>query len=649
MSLDNQTYKDTYHFKNRRAYANPYGNASSITPDNPEINATIGKNDERANVEIEKGELILQPDLSGLHTAIGKRHSGGGVNVNLKPNTFVFSDDKTLAFSEKEQELFEFKMGGKTSKRLNTPAQVLKRNVNPKHYNTLVANIRDAKKDAITKNSSTMMLEKYIQTLGNVAYLQEAKKDFPTGIPEFSEGTAPVYKEEVKDNVMSQKQYAKFGGKITNPYEEEMAPGGIFLPIEPYRKSRTKQGSITPTRQLNHYNRGPEYLQKWEQAIPGISKLDNKEAQARIYDYMASSDSGLGAISEMWRKYGLTNEGKKYKDLVGMTNNGVFDQTKELDPTQIAALKKAYTDGMFGVRQLEFQNQEAPPLAEVTMPNVTVTSTPRKKMPVPTPGTINPPEQGVTEIETAFTPEQRIAQGYANFKYANAKRYMPYRSRMNASYVDPMLVNPEQVISDVQGSANSQIASLNSLSPILRNAQAQGMAGQMFNQLAGIRSQYDNQNAQITNQTRAMNNQIRNNTTGQNMQNDQQYYRESVAGRQNYDNLKGFLADQAMNTRTQHVQENEQLAWNLLTQQNPVYGFDFKHNRMYRKPVNMMDVPPSGNSREDILEIADKLKGQGYSEKLIGDIIKSRVFQNSQPRAYKRGGRFLNPYNNVKN
>jgi hypothetical protein len=42
-----------------------------------------------------------------------------------------------------------------------------------------------------------MMLEKYIQTIGNIADFQEEKKGFPDGIPDFSMGSAPVYDGEL--------------------------------------------------------------------------------------------------------------------------------------------------------------------------------------------------------------------------------------------------------------------------------------------------------------------------------------------------------------------------------------------------------------------------------------------------------------------
>ena len=231
---DNKSYKDMYHFNSSFYPDTTIEDMPSLNVD-PKINTTIKENPYRSNVEIEKDEVILQPDLSALFKAMGKKHSGGGIDVALRPDAFVFSDDKSLAFGEKDHKLFEFKKGGSFAPDKNTPADVLKRNVDVKHYNTLVANIMDIKKDDLAKKSSTLMLEKYIKTLGNIAYLQEVKKDFPQGMPSFSEGTAPVYNAELKDEVMEQKQYAKYGGTVMqgggrNPFRYEQTARGIQVP-----------------------------------------------------------------------------------------------------------------------------------------------------------------------------------------------------------------------------------------------------------------------------------------------------------------------------------------------------------------------------------------------------------------------------------
>lgn len=169
------------------------------------------------------------------------------------------------------------------------------------------------------------------------------------------------HQEVVKDmHGIDQGSQKKYGWGGINPY-----------PIDPYRNSKTVAGRTTPTSKSSLYNKNKEFLDQWEAIFPGISKWDNKKAQEAIYDYMLQSDEGKGKLSEMWRTYGLTNEGKKYSDLTKMTKNGVFDPTKELNDDQLAALKKAYVDGMFGARQVEPTAAPSRPGIEPIAPRIT--------------------------------------------------------------------------------------------------------------------------------------------------------------------------------------------------------------------------------------------------------------------------------------
>ena len=64
---DNMSYKDMYHFNGRRHFTKQ--DLPSLEVD-PVVNTTIKENPYRANVEIEGGELVLNPDLSGIFKAL---------------------------------------------------------------------------------------------------------------------------------------------------------------------------------------------------------------------------------------------------------------------------------------------------------------------------------------------------------------------------------------------------------------------------------------------------------------------------------------------------------------------------------------------------------------------------------------------------
>ncbi len=634
---DNKSYKDMYHFNDSFYPDLTREDMPSLNVD-PKINTTIKENPYRSNVEIEKDEIVLQPDLSALFRAMGKKHSGGGIDVLLKPDAFVFSDDKSLAFGERDHKLFEFKKGGNFKPDKNTPAEVLKRNIDIKHYNTLVSNILDIKKDDLAKKSSTLMLDKYIQTLGNIAFLQEAKKDFPQGVPDISDGTAPVYDSEVKDKVMEQKQYAKYGGIINNPY----ATGGVV----PCPCGRGADGKCLPCSEDVYQGLLPK-ARKVKKALPGYEPLYTDPLGTQLLGKFGEDPRTAvvpraipgGAAAEPWRKkiQALINSGATVDDLVKQKHG-----TRE-------GLLKLFKFGVPGTPDdyIRLDPEANPPVEPPghSWEDAPYTATP----PVPPVTRINPneptaPVDGGKEIDWRFSPWQRVSQAYNLAKLASAKRYMPYRSHMNASYIDPALVNPEQVVGDMKGAFNQNLAATNSLSPILRNAQAQSSYGQMLSQIPGVRSQYDNQNVGIQNQARQYNNQIRNNTTAQNMQNDQNYYRETVVANQNYDNLKSFLGDQYMNNLMGDVQDNQALAYTMATMRNPAYSYDFRTGNFSRNSKSILDVDNASNTQENLIDLAKSLKQQGFTDKLIGDIIKSKTFQTWNPTQKKGGKIGKNPY-----
>ena len=80
-------------------------------PELPSISTKMKPIEEdKANAELEKGEIILDPKTGTLHKALGKPHSKGGTPVSLKEGSFIFSNFKDLAINKDEKELFEFKL-----------------------------------------------------------------------------------------------------------------------------------------------------------------------------------------------------------------------------------------------------------------------------------------------------------------------------------------------------------------------------------------------------------------------------------------------------------------------------------------------------------------------------------------------------------
>ena len=685
---DNRTYKHEYLF------TDPTKSTISEYPsikDNDKINTTLKENPYRSNVEVEGGEVILAPDLTSLHKASGKRHSQGGMDVLLKPESFVFSDFKDLKMTEDDLERFELKEG--KGRKIDTPAEVLKKNVPLKHYNSMVNILDDPYKDDLAKKTAAMMLEKYIQMIGNIAYAQEEKKGFPEGIPAFSMGTAPVYDPSIKSEIEENKQYAKAGGSIKNPYK--MQYGG-YDPMETIRQRQAieearrqkelQENEIIGNLYLNPAQRRTNILSTAvarpapATGTPPITPPTQNQSTAAQNNTKAVTDGsnpGWGLhpgdkLPLFQDRFGITNAADKignldrFADMLGYTgpkNNKAFQEwLYNSSPENRAIIDKWHKkygqpyagnpiDSIIGVR---WQNA----IKEMLMTKLPPQKTPdlsRRPLPTPSnrPPDFNDPEQftpqGSKQADWRFTPWQRLSQLYNLGQYASVKRYMPYRSRYNATYVDPSLVNPEQAVGDVRAAGAQQLSSLTTLNPILRNAQAASIAGQVMDKTPGIRSQYDNQNAQILNNTAQYNVQTRNNESLVNMGNDQQYWREMVEGRKNFDNMRTYMSNQFMNNLFRDVETNQKLSYNLLTQNQPAYGFDWRSGNFYRNPVDILDVQGNQvNSRYQALQemldqITDPTEKVKQAIKLEG--IKAFGAAQPAPNLFKKGGKAKkNPY-----
>jgi hypothetical protein len=635
MKQGNIDYKQTSHFSN--PYKFDPTESSSVKADLPEVNTKIKENPYRANVEIEKDELVLKPDLTAIHKTVGKKHSQGGTNVFLEGGSFVFSADKSLSLSQDDLDNFELKGTSKNQK--NTPAKVLEKNVDPEHYNTLVAILDDPKKDDISKQSAQMMLEKYFNIIGNIAYVQEEKKQFPQGLPEFSMGTAPVYKTTLKDEIEENDQYMKYGGKVENPYKEMPWGGSFGLAAAMAAKKKTEEVKTSGT--------------------PGVTP-------------------GKGVITPSqngWKNYYDSRQKKQYNAPADVTPEqfystpGLVDYMKTLDilPGVDNDMKKA-DDGVWGYRHQIAYDKFFPPQVKIGKPPVSedcpcgkdeygcvpcapvetkvIPPTPAKEETL-TPGKVEGDPQNGIPVNWKFTPWQRRAQSYAGMRWAGVDREMPMRSHYNATFIDPQLVNPEQAVADARTMANSKMQSSNLMNPYLANAQKSADYGNLINAIPGIRSQYDNQNVAIENSGRQYNNQIKNDETLKNLAFDQQYWKEGAIGRTNFKNMRGALGDNWESIVQKQAGENQQLAYNMLTLgPKPAYGFDWDTGNLLRNDKNIMDVMSDvkGDNLQSFLESLDKSsisedkKWEIKSKILLGKHLGNNIGTNNLFRTGRKGG-----------
>lgn len=148
-------------------------------------NTMTATTEDKANIEVEGGETVVgdinKDGFLEQFTFVGKRHSQGGMPVNIPEGSFIFSDTKKLKIKDKE--VLESIFGLKEKKGGYTPAEIAKRY----QINQFVQDLKSEDTDAIQKRSSAEMLKKNTQKLGMLALIQESMKGFPDGIPAIAE------------------------------------------------------------------------------------------------------------------------------------------------------------------------------------------------------------------------------------------------------------------------------------------------------------------------------------------------------------------------------------------------------------------------------------------------------------------------------
>lgn len=205
-----------------------------------EVNSSIKPVDDRkeANAEIEKGEIVRQELENGgilLHKAVGKKHSKGGIPVNLPDNSFIFSNFKTTSLNK--EELDTFKLGG-FNKNVNnrTPSKILEKNVNIKHYNEMEKYLQESK-DPVQLKTAQLMKLKYDETVSKIAALQESKKE-QTQIPDFA--SLPMDSPELQQKEIMTEMYQE-GGHVLPQYQN----GSFYNPkVSTTIKGGNKIGEI---------------------------------------------------------------------------------------------------------------------------------------------------------------------------------------------------------------------------------------------------------------------------------------------------------------------------------------------------------------------------------------------------------------------
>lgn len=132
-----------------------------------------------ATLEAEGGETVLVPNKDGgpaHYTIKGNRHFQGGVPLAIPPESFIFSDTRSMKI--KDPVLLE-EFGMPEKKGGYTPAEIAKKY----DINTYRKVLADPNSDALQVSTAEKVIANYNVKLGKLALIQESMKSFPGGIP----------------------------------------------------------------------------------------------------------------------------------------------------------------------------------------------------------------------------------------------------------------------------------------------------------------------------------------------------------------------------------------------------------------------------------------------------------------------------------
>jgi hypothetical protein len=585
-------YNPYIYFKNKNWYITGNPEDAVITGSMKPIDRDV------ANIEAEKGEYLVKPGLTGLYKITGEKHSQGGTPLFAEGGSFIFSNDPALAINKGERDSFGFKQPTSTAKSNNTPAKVLGREINPKDYNSYIATLESPDTDKIAKTTAGLMLEKLQQKLGQIAYVQEAKKgDKP---PEFSEGTAPAVQPDLQNIGEKMSEFA-YGGMY--PYGGPTGPidPNTGLPIDPsdqYPGGRTTLGKITPTGLSNSFNYPggvPSLLKSWNGVGVDMTNMNSSQAQGAMYDWALKNNPQL--LRNLWSNYGDTAQGKKQ----GMN----FDYNN-LSDDELQQARSSYVDGMLGARTFTPNSGKpyTPPLAQVTPPPNPIQAGP----PPQAPG-LNTPGQNVPtlpyQIKGKMTDSQLANLGYLGLQAFNINRYFPQRQQVTMPQVNMDKINAQPFINQINNQAyeSRELSSLNPRTSSLLNSNIRGNQLDALNQAIG---NVANQNVQIGNQQNQYNAQQASQQVMANSQFNNQYYNQVQATNQNFDNERRFAGNQFMSTMNNYQSQADQLAWGLSAMSK--YGMrrvtDPKTGQQYNLPTPLYQATGNGiNFNADVANL----------------------------------------------
>ena len=481
-----------------------------------------------ANIEAEQNEVLFEDGK--LYNILGKPHSKGGTPLNASEGSFIFSKFAPLAFNRKDKKLFELDAVRSDKRRFNSPAQILKKEINIKHHNKMFKILDDKEQDEISKASAHLMLAKNLETIGKIGYLQEEKKNFPTGIPAFSNGTTPIVNNDLENKIMQSSQFMKLGGmkkyemagEVTDPTNDRDENGKCRYGTNPdgscIQYSKFTQGQKDDVRQNS----------------PQVSQFSNGY---KLVDNVNGTQIGERLLPPTQNKYtGPLMPNADYRRLL---QNETADHK---------ARRLGIGDNSYQI--IKSNNPSPATLLPNTPFNPGITQLPLKTAfnnPVPqTPPIDNSlhPNDGMNYSTDPFnsnaqlTPIQNANTGYLLGQAMNTQKFVPMRPqiRSNIPFVETMDYQP--VLNQIDNSIAQQYDAGRFSSSPQQGAIDSLVAGKALQAKSQAIGQVNAQNVGLRNQQRQMASQVLNGDNRFNIEQNAGYYDKTQMADNNYATLK---------------------------------------------------------------------------------------------------------------
>ena len=545
-----------------------------------------------ANLEAEKGETVVTDlDNNNIpeHYKIGgKKHSDGGTPLNLPAKSFIFSDHKSMSLKGDDLKKFT-----NTSKKSMTPAAI----ASLKKFDISEENeiLKDKNADKMAKATAERNIQSKLTKLGELAMIQEGKKDFEGGIPEIAmpylnrNGVTPeqvqMINAEIEQRNMMEDMVAGYGKEMYgNGGQKKYQGGSEFLPYpentgnlavmyddpnnstpskKPTKKPSKSSGSnqvyapdvqeifnkyglsfdasnvgATNYRDVQSFKKDGLYGNA-EENIKGF-----KEVFSSIYPDTDKLIESLGTAG----KNKSNSEVKKFQNWY--TNTYIPNQASEiaaqikdvrgieLKPEEIKSLEKGLKSEFgFGTGKTGFS-------IDGLMGTVTSSRRPLSYSIAPM-----PQEEDTTipveELET-YTPENSETGFYQQdmVKLAQkmgdrANRYFGYTQRLQPFLPDPTFLDPERELQANQeafATASASQALLNRGQNLAGNLSL--MQGKLAANQANTLAKYSNANTQIANQFELATAEAMNKVNEFNALQNRQQAIDTANVNQEYDNFK---------------------------------------------------------------------------------------------------------------